>query len=233
MGHSEPLTKNTGALSAFTKGVLIANAAWAARMTVVILLNWCVAFLCFVSTNAHYHCHYRRCRSNFPSCSDAAPGSQHITPSSSFSSSRAWAQTLRAVVDVLPTSPPPPPTARSAPFSFSSTSSRRHGHELKRHVRSQRTPPLLLVLLPLLSHPLLPNLRLASEFKRCAQWSTCHPSSSLSLSWARTHTLRVVLDALPILPFSSSSHASSSLSSSSPRLGPKRHTCGLRTRNPT
>ena len=37
--------KNTGALSAYAKGVLIANAAWAARRTLVLLLSWCVAFL--------------------------------------------------------------------------------------------------------------------------------------------------------------------------------------------
>jgi hypothetical protein len=38
--------KNTGALSAYAKSVLIANAAWAARRTLVLLLSWCVAFLC-------------------------------------------------------------------------------------------------------------------------------------------------------------------------------------------
>ena len=38
--------KNTGALSAYAKGVLIANAAWAAWRTLVLLLSWCVVFLC-------------------------------------------------------------------------------------------------------------------------------------------------------------------------------------------
>jgi hypothetical protein len=37
--------KNVGALSAHAKGVLIANAAW---RTLVLLLSWCVAFLCFM-----------------------------------------------------------------------------------------------------------------------------------------------------------------------------------------
>ena len=35
--------KNTGALSAYAKGVLIANAAWAAWRNLVLLLSWCVA----------------------------------------------------------------------------------------------------------------------------------------------------------------------------------------------
>ena len=43
--------KNTGALSAYARGVLIANAAWAARRTLIILLSWCVAFS--VSCNKH------------------------------------------------------------------------------------------------------------------------------------------------------------------------------------
>jgi hypothetical protein len=38
--------KNTGSLSAYAKGILIANAAWAAWRTLVLLLSWCVAFLC-------------------------------------------------------------------------------------------------------------------------------------------------------------------------------------------
>jgi len=40
--------KNTGALSAYAKGVLIANAAWAAWRTLVLLLSWCVAFSLFL-----------------------------------------------------------------------------------------------------------------------------------------------------------------------------------------
>ena len=40
--------KNMGALSAYAKGVLIANAAWAAWRTLVLLLSWCVASLFFV-----------------------------------------------------------------------------------------------------------------------------------------------------------------------------------------
>ena len=40
--------KNTGALSVYAKGVLIANAAWAAWRTLVLLLSWCVAFSLFL-----------------------------------------------------------------------------------------------------------------------------------------------------------------------------------------
>jgi hypothetical protein len=35
--------KNTGALSAYVKGVLIVNAAWAAWRTLVLLLSWYVS----------------------------------------------------------------------------------------------------------------------------------------------------------------------------------------------
>jgi 3-oxoacyl-ACP reductase-like protein len=39
--------KNTGALSAYAKGVLIANAAWAAWRTLILLFSWCEALLLF------------------------------------------------------------------------------------------------------------------------------------------------------------------------------------------
>jgi hypothetical protein len=39
--------KNTGALLAYAKSVLIANTAWATWRTFV-LLSWCVALLCFL-----------------------------------------------------------------------------------------------------------------------------------------------------------------------------------------
>ena len=40
--------KNTGALSTYAKCVLIANAAWAAWRTLILLFSWCVHFLCFL-----------------------------------------------------------------------------------------------------------------------------------------------------------------------------------------
>jgi hypothetical protein len=40
--------KNPGALSAYAKGVLIANAAWAAWRTLVLVLSWCVALFRFL-----------------------------------------------------------------------------------------------------------------------------------------------------------------------------------------
>ena len=40
--------KNMRALSAYAKGVLIANAAWVAWRSLVLLSSWCVAFLCFL-----------------------------------------------------------------------------------------------------------------------------------------------------------------------------------------
>ena len=43
--------KNTGALSAYAKGVLITNAAWAAWKTFVFLLSWCIAFSLFLVIN--------------------------------------------------------------------------------------------------------------------------------------------------------------------------------------
>ena len=43
--------KNTGALSACAKGILIANAAWAAWRTLVRLLSWCVACSLFLVIN--------------------------------------------------------------------------------------------------------------------------------------------------------------------------------------
>jgi len=40
--------KNTGALSAYAKGVLVAIVAWATWRTLILLLSWCVAFLPFL-----------------------------------------------------------------------------------------------------------------------------------------------------------------------------------------
>ena len=42
--------KSTGALTGYAKGVLIANAAWAAWRALVLLLSWCVT-LSFVTKN--------------------------------------------------------------------------------------------------------------------------------------------------------------------------------------
>ena len=40
--------KNMRALSAYAKGVLIANATWVAWRSLILLSSWCVAFLCFL-----------------------------------------------------------------------------------------------------------------------------------------------------------------------------------------
>jgi hypothetical protein len=44
--------KSTGALSSYAKGVLIANAAWAAWRTLVLLFSWYVRFLTLFKANA-------------------------------------------------------------------------------------------------------------------------------------------------------------------------------------
>lgn len=46
-GNGTFFDKSTGALSAYAKGILIANAAWAAWRTLVLPFSWCVAFRCF------------------------------------------------------------------------------------------------------------------------------------------------------------------------------------------